>query len=140
MKLVTKYVSDDGVEHSTPERCHSYDGMFHAVQGSLSALPDVPDLESSQYYQHDRENCLQAKRQLFAIAKNEFHWCPEAFIYGADNTHPRSLVGRLIDDSGIRCLQRAWGRMCCIDWDTFREYQQPYFAAHPNEATECVNP
>jgi hypothetical protein len=44
-----------------------------------------------------------------------------------------SFAGRLASE-GPDCFARAWNRLCSINWDNFREYDQPYFAMNPDEA------
>jgi hypothetical protein len=44
-----------------------------------------------------------------------------------------SFAGRLASE-GPECFGRAWNRLGAINWETFREYDQPYFAMNPDKA------
>jgi hypothetical protein len=44
---------------------------------------------------------------------------------------------RILDD-GYPAIYRRWSRLMCINWDNFREYEQPYFTRNTHEATKAI--
>jgi hypothetical protein len=58
--------------------------------------------------------------------------------FDADAVHPFSIVGRVLDDcGGPICV--AWNRLGCYDFDKGRQYDQPYYVNHPNQATLLID-
>jgi len=75
------------------------------------------------------------KRELFALLVEEYgKTYPIWRELNADDVHPMSYVGRVIDDCGGP-LAKAWRMLADYDFSTGRKYSQPYFALQPNEAT-----
>lgn len=137
MKTKTIYEAEDGSRFESKKACEEYEGELRKYQKAMLPLEPRPELSGEQYFQHDREICLKAKRDVIALAKNTVK--DKIWDNPPDEIHPMSFAGRLIDDCGHAALRHAWGRFCSIDFSTGREYQQPYFTLHPEEATERIN-
>lgn len=136
-ETVTKYTTSDGTIFYDEDKATKHEFEYAGVRAVMVQLPEV-DLASNEFKQHDIETAKRVKRELFALVLSMYgesypHWR----AWKGDDVHPRSVVGRVLDDSGGP-LSAAWGRLCRIDFSTGREYQQPYFVAHPSEATKEV--
>ena len=125
---VTEFVAVDGARFKDRDRCVEYEAELAAVAPFLAMLPET-DLNHGIYAQHEAEPLREAKRGLYAlvVGKNQ----------DADKVHVCSTVGRVMDDSGLGPLSKAWTRLAFFNFDLGREYDQPYFANHPDEATEA---
>jgi hypothetical protein len=44
-----------------------------------------------------------------------------------------SYAGRVINDTAPNFVYKAWYRFMCLD-DQLREWGQPYYASHPEDA------
>ncbi len=140
MKEIIKYVADDGLEFDDRAKCESYEAICARVQSLMSRLPAKPELpgcgfeNGGGYVQHDPEVARAVRRGLLEIA-NEImphHWFTQSI---EDETVHPSWPGRMIGEMSERCLSSAWQRFMCMTPD-FREYGQPYFASHPQEAKD----
>lgn len=136
MKQVMVFQAPDGARFDDPDKCREHEALLAEVEAAVAPLgPDRP-VHGAVYRQRDRAACLQAKRNLLAIVRRKFS--PATFPvlqHPDDDIHPMSSVGRIIDDTGGP-LCKAWNRLMRINWDNFREYEQPYFALNPDKATE----
>lgn len=139
MKIRTVYEADDGSVHQTEEACRKYERHMRVCQRADLLIGERVSLSGGQWVQRSQHACLAAKRLLVELCREL--WSAETFPVlqnDADHIHPRSGLGRIIDDGAPCCLQRAWGRLSCINWDSYREYDQPYFALNEDQATEEV--
>lgn len=135
MKALMIYESSDGCRFNTADDCLKYEQIAAAVADAMTPLGKRESLGNGKWIQHERDNCLQAKRGLVAICRMVFKGRDfPVFNNDPDEIHPCSAAGRIINDCGPNCLDRAWNRLMCINWDNFREYDQPFFALHPEEA------
>lgn len=135
MKAVTQYQASDGSQFRTVEECESYERLQEQVLKAMEPLGAKPIIGHGKWVQHSPEACIQAKRNLVAIAKEQFKSGGYPVLKNnPDDIHPSSILGRIIDDSGIHCLNEAWYRLMCINFDNYREYDQPFFANNPNQA------
>jgi hypothetical protein len=138
MKAITKFVSDDGLEFTDEGKCVSYEALCKEVSEVMSKLSPRPILpgcgfeNGDGYIQHDPEAALAAKVAILKIANGIFphKWFDQSM---ADDRVDPSWAGRLIGDFWQKCLYQAWQRFQCMD-KQFREYGQPYFALHPEQA------
>jgi hypothetical protein len=138
IEQVTEYVACDGERFRDRAMCEKHEAMVLRINPIMDRLPKT-HLEVGTYLQHDREVLRQVKRNLFAIAMEEFgDRYPKWKAFDADTVHPLSIVGRVLDDSGGP-MNSAWARLACFDFDSGREYDQPYYVTHPGEAKEAVS-
>jgi hypothetical protein len=133
MKAVTMYEASDGARFNTAEACVLHEARVVAVAQAMRPLGEERNLASHEFIQRSGAVCLQVKRALIEIAKNDYP--PKdypIFQHDADAIHPCSGAGRIITDSDGP-LARAWCRLMRINWENFREYQQPFFALNPDK-------
>lgn len=135
MKAVTIYEASDGQRFNDPEKCQQYEVLIVSVAAAMAPLGKSPDLGHGCSVQHDRMACLSAKRGLVELARTLYP--PEkwpVFQHDADEIHPWGGAGRVLTDGAPECLSMAWNRLMRINWDNYREYDQPYFAMNPDKA------
>jgi hypothetical protein len=133
MKAVTVYEAADGSRWNTPDACMRRDQDILEVAKAMLPLGQERSLESHEYIQRSGAVCLQVKRDLIEIAKKSYP--PKdypVFQNDPDAIHPWSNAGRVISDTDGP-LSTAWRRLMLINWENFREYQQPYFALNPDK-------
>lgn len=135
MRQVTKYRAEDGTLWETAERAIHRDHLLLEIAAALEPLGAEPEdiSNGNGYVQHVREAVLAAKRALLVLGKRETGH--EVFNWPAEQVHNRSIVGRILDDSDIKPLGRAWWRIMCID-ERDREWGQPFFAANPEKGEQ----
>ena len=140
MKAITKYQAADGAEFATESKCAAYEALCSEVAQVVAALPTLPEddgcdfVNGHGYIQHDADTFRRAREALLKIAQREcpHHWIDDSLAKG-DEVHA-SWAGRIIGDSS-RPLYSAWNRIACTD-KQFREWGQPYYAEHPEQAPE----
>jgi hypothetical protein len=144
MKAVTKYIADDGLEFSEERACVSYEALcleVAEIMGRLAPRPNLPSCSfenGAGYIQHDPKVAREAKVAILKIANGIFphKWFDQSI---EDATVDSSWAGRLISEFSQKCVYKAWDRFQCMD-KQFREFGQPYFALHPEQAQDvCFN-
>jgi len=144
MRVVQKYIADDGLEFSDEAACARYESVCAEVEQIMATLAAVPDLPSCEfangagYLQHDPATAKAARTALLAIANRimPHKWFEQSIT--DESVHP-SWAGRLIGEMNEKCMWKAWRRFECMTPD-FREFGQSYFVSHPGEAKDvCLN-
>lgn len=139
MKTITKYVAYTGAEFTSETECLAHEAKSKAADAIVAQLVPRPkgsscDFENgSGFIQQESKTFFKVRRELLELAKTEtnMEWIQQSI--DDPTVHP-SWAGRIISESDNTQLARAWYRICCIDKD-FREWGQPYYADHPEEAT-----
>jgi len=138
MKVKTVYEADDGRKFDDEFECFEHEQWCNRIKAAV-CLPEIPHLDNMHYYQHSIEDVRTTRRRLFKLYLERYgDSFPEHKKLDPDKVHPSSAVGRVLDDASGP-LGRAWDRLTCINMDTGREYNQPYFVQHPQEAPDAVN-
>lgn len=135
MQAVTMYRANDGSLWKNESDAANRDSIAQEVALAMEYLPKRPkEFGEGEYIQHSRPALIHCKTVLFEIAKagplkwwidsqkNEHKQTEKHLI---EVTHP-SWFGRMLD-GGCDPLERAYGRLCCIDSED-REWEQPYYA------------
>lgn len=129
MKIIQKYVADDGTEFAEQSQCITYEKQCAMIDVAMSSIPEPPE-HSEQFIQLDRRTVRDAMKSMLMIALDiwqEADWVKRA-LHAGDELPMLSGIGRWIDDSGHGAFRRAWYRFNCIDNLNYRMWQQPYFA------------
>jgi hypothetical protein len=135
IEQVIEYVADDGRRFSQKQVCEDYEREFAEVTSIMKTLP-VPDLRHGEFVRVEKTLLLNVRRCLWKLIVNKYGdaW-PEWKTWNADDVHPMSIVGRVLDDCDFP-IERAWRRLACFDFDNGRICEQPYFVLHPEYAKE----
>lgn len=138
VERIMKYLAADGSEWREFAQAQRREELVDEVNAAMAGLPDI-EVQSDEYYQHDREVLFDARRKLFELAKREhLQSYPAILQANADDVHPMSGVGRILSDCNGP-IPQAWNRFGRICFETFREYDQPYRVSHPSTATKQLN-
>ena len=143
MEVVTKYRANDGSEWASADEAIAREQQILMVNEAMRPLGERPDDEGCRFSngegfrRHSLARVRQAKAALIALTRPHVSaWMDgQEKGYGRDmmDVHPSWFLRML--DGASRPLERAWGRLSCID-DEGREWGQPYFASNPQEATQ----
>ncbi len=135
--LIPGYKTSDGTRFFSSEQAVAYERELDSVAWIAARIPDSK-LKHGKYKQHDRQQLLQIKRDLWplVLAKvNAAEHYPEWLKKHPDDVHPSSGVGRVLDDTGGP-VARAWQKLARFNFELGREYDQPYYANNPEKAEE----
>ena len=138
MKTKVYWIADDGGECETEQKARKRNALLRDIQSAMSPLgTKVKDRHCSfanggGYRQHRLIDVLKAKTSFIDIAKREVPH--KIWNNKAEDIHPMSFAGRLLDDCSPT-LYEAWHRFMCID-DTGKEWGQPYYALNPEKGTQ----
>ena len=129
MKKITQYKSDDGLIFNSGEECLKYESILKEVNDFLKQFPNPDDYDLSGgkgYIQHKPGTYAIMEDKLVELSNKYLIWDEKFTKFGY-------YLGRVLDDSGIKCLNRLSYRLMCIKDD--KEYDQPYFATNSHLAT-----
>jgi hypothetical protein len=128
-RAITKYVASDGSEWSHSDHAEERDQLCATVSEIMAPLGERPKLDEEHYHQHDPEVVIACRVAILKVCRKLYPTFKVFYHEPLSEVHPRSVVGRLLDDCGGP-LNTAWGRFMCTD-DQGREWQQPYYVANP---------
>ena len=134
-ETVTEYVAKDGTRFKDAILAQAYEDELTKVEPILAIIPDSK-VEGGFYVQHNVAFLRTIKRRLWEVVLSKYGKSyPKWKEKDADEVSPFSMVGRVLDDCGGP-IANAWGKLMRFNFDNGREYEQPYFALNPNEATK----
>jgi hypothetical protein len=133
----TVYTTSDGSRFDEPQRAEKYQTISKRLDAILDQLKPVPSsFNNGDWVQQHGMVAERVASQILGILSEKYpgqKWIAQTIEKGLREAHP-SWVGRLISDGDNKAENRAWGRICRINWQTYREYNQPYFADRPEKA------
>lgn len=132
-EIITFWVASDGSRHKTEEACLAREQLLRDIEAAMQPMGTRTNLDSHMFIQHTKETLFQVRRNLLKLIRPLCDWeslknCPD------DDVHPSGGVGRFLDDVGGP-LSYAWWRLRCSNFDSGREYEQPFFALNEHEFT-----
>jgi hypothetical protein len=143
MKQITKYAAADGAEFTSADACIAYEALVAEIAEIMRTLPARPRDDGCRFsnghgcIQHDPAQLAVVRVALLRIGlryvgdhPNSPKWLQQSI--DDPTVHP-GWAGRLMDDAAPRPLSAAWYRFMCIDGQG-REWGQPYYADHPDQA------
>jgi len=141
METITKYKAFDGREFIDADECAKYEAVSERIINTVAQLGEQPELpgcgfaNGDGYLQHEEETFMRVRNGLCEIAYeiSPHRWFKETIEKGLE-AH-ESWAGRIISEIGNRSLDKAWHRIACTD-SQFREWGQPYYASHPEQAKQ----
>lgn len=132
---VTRYTARDGAVFYDPRKADEYERELDQIEPIMSRLP-ANEVPGGKYIQHDPATLRSIKADLFKlVVRKHGESFPEWKKWKADEVHPLSIVGRVLDDCGGP-LSHAWSKLARFNFNLGREYEQPYFAMNPDKAVE----
>ena len=143
MKAITMFEANDGSRWDNAEQALEREALIGRVEWATLPLGEMPKLpgcgfeNGGGFKRHKPKDVDEAKRRLIELTRPLLaSWFETQTQMGRDNfmdTHPSWFL-RLLDGSAPP-LEMAWRRITCIDKES-REWGQPYYATHPNEAKQ----
>jgi hypothetical protein len=149
MKVITKYVADDGREFTSVIQCENYEAREAVIKARLDEAlrllaPRPTNIEFTNgkgYLQHDLASVLLVREEVCKLANEAMphKWFTDAIESGF-GTH-WSWPARLIDEMDCKPLRDASHRLYCTD-PHGREWGQPFYAMNEGKGAEhvCLNP
>lgn len=136
MKIITKFVADDGTEFPEEAKAEAHDKLIKRVELVMRPMGKIIEdyncdfSNGSGYIQHDISTVFDVRVALLEIANSIYHhkWLLDA------KSHP-SWAGRIISECCPNVVYGAWPRICCVDVKG-REWGQPFFALNPDKGTQ----
>ena len=139
MQIITKYKANDGREFTDDKKCVIHELNCECAERIMSELPSTPNScefkNGSGYVQHDSQELLNTRNAFlgFVMRYSDHKWIRESIEKGFD-ADP-SWAGKIISECAPNIIYKHWARFMCID-KKFREWGQPYYSAHPDEAKQ----
>lgn len=131
MQEITKWRTEDGKVFDTPEEAQAHETLVGRVKEITAALGERNRsiLNGQGYVQHDPKIVRKVRKSFYQLALEQ-----QGFDKAEADEHiPNEyLIGRYLNDSNSY-LYDVWCRLQCID-TLGREFDQPYYALHPEKA------
>lgn len=135
MEEITIYKTQDGSRFDKKEDAIKYEKLCHKCDEINSRFVNINhELDSKEFIQQNPA----IVKALFAefmdiVAEAIPDHAQFAKECGAGIRHI-SHIWRIISDYNVKCLDKLMYRFDCINFDTGKEFQQPYLTAHQDEA------
>lgn len=134
IKTIQQFTCSDGAKFLDKDEAEKHEAEYQLVKPILDRFPKGPNLERGTYRQHNIETLRQLKRDLFKLVLGKVgDDFPKWKGVNPDDVRPDSVVGRVMSDYGGP-IASAWCNLGVFNFTLGREYDQPYFANHPEEA------
>jgi hypothetical protein len=135
MKTITVYEAE-GKRFDREEDARAYEHLSQRVSKVMSALkPRTEEVEEGlAYVEHDKEELNIVLSLLMGICGEVIPSYKKWFDQVAKGQRHISHAGRIISECDYPVIRNAFFRFMCTDFVTGYEFQQPYFAAHTEEA------
>lgn len=135
MKTITVY-EVEGKRFDREEDAQAYEHLYQRVRKVMSLLkPRTQEVEDCLVYlEHGKEELNTALKLLMGICGEVIPSWKEWFDQVAKGERHISHAGRIISECDYPIIRNEFFRFMCIDFETGYEFQQPYFASHPEEA------
>lgn len=126
MVEIVKYKAIDGKVFDNKSKCEKYEVIAEQVMDFVIALPLKGIINSDGYIQHKAGTKERVKKELIRLANEWFTEKFEDFNYA---------LGRYIDDTNMKCLNRLMNIYMCTD-DGEKQWNQPFFANNPGKGVD----
>lgn len=139
MKKIEIYQCEDGTRFDKENEALEYESYAARAKEIESRLVNIGrELNGNEYIQQDPAVVKKAKYDFLTLVAERLPEWKDWATQCRDGIRHISHIGRVISDYGIRWMRHLDFRLSCID-ESGREYQQPYYKNHPEEATKRVN-
>jgi len=142
MRTITRYLADDGFEFDSEEQCLMHEAFTKQEAEVIALLPPKhPHLDKKEsgtvFFQHDVDLASAAHIEILTLFADRFDTLlgdilETFYTYQrllSEFNHPR------INKETIKFMSR----LDSMDIQG-REWEQPYYACHPNERAKQINP
>ncbi len=128
MKPITVFVADDGTRFNTADAAIAHERLCVRCR-EIEALLGPHPTDSGERIKHPR---LAAYREAVVTLCCELFPRESVFTHPAAAIHPFSYAARFLSDAAPSPVSHLWYRLMCVGDDGY-EYEQPFFALHPDE-------
>lgn len=131
---VIRYKAKDGSEWETEAKADTRDALIAECEAAHAILGPPRQLGPDDFIEHPADAMAAFIAAVQALARKHTAWYDGWAKWSADTVaHPRSIIGRIIDDGNVEPLRKLWWRYGTIHGT--REYQQPFFAIQAEESS-----
>lgn len=141
------YRAFDGTRFETEKECLGHEDLLTKLVSIFLLIQPLPKNDGSNfangkgYIQHTHSRLQEYASALCALALlymgKEDRFRNPIIKFGRNITSVDvSIPGRWVFEFCPGPLRGAFVRLCCVDYSTYREYGQPYYAAHPYQAVQ----
>lgn len=109
MKLIEKYVANDGTEFSSAEKCLAHEALCAEIDAVMARLPQIPVADHCEF--ENGHGYIQHSEDVFWPVRDEL----------------LRIGNRLFPP-----LYKAWYRIMCV-YKSLREWGQLYFVNNPDK-------
>ena len=136
------YQCDDGTRFNRILDAQKYDKYYnklHFVEESLlGERPDDVD-KGRTSIEHSVEDVIEYRKEICRIAGEYIPEYEKMLNECGEGTRDISHAERIVSDYNVQMLSAAFFRLSCINKETGIEYQQPFYAIHPEKWEEYYN-
>lgn len=139
-ETMTYFVTGDGQRFTDAAAAARHEVLVAEVAEIMAPLGDVPDgtnfTNGHGHIPHTAAALETVRRAVAAIGKRERPSWEGWDAFAEGNCHI-SWPARMVDNGGPSELRTVIHRLYCTD-DQGREWGQPYFASHPDRASDMA--
>lgn len=138
MSEITLWQASDGKRFLDERQCEKYEELIAKIMATMAELPprptDIEFLNGKGFVEHQPNLAKMARRSLLFLTAT-LTTDNRRIIEGikTDTLHP-SFIGVVISELDMPALEGAWDRFMCMSKDFSKEYGQPYYRDHEDEA------
>jgi len=135
MKEIIIYEAKDGTRFDKKAEAEKYESMLLKISEAEKKYIGKrrEDVERGlACSEHKPEDVNALKKELCEIAAYFIPSSKKLFLECGNGTRHISHAQRIVSDACIPALETAFYRLNCINAETGKEYEQPYYALHPD--------
>lgn len=134
METIQKYRAFDGKIFDSIEDCKKYEDIAIEVKNFLASIEDSEKYNEGCNFSNGN-GFIQHPQGTYKIIENKLvELSNKYFKQDKPFTQFNYYLGRIIDDSNMKCLNKLSYKLMCTDSQE-REFGQPYYTSHPEQAT-----
>ena len=142
IRTVVVYQCEDGTRFNRISDAQKYDKYYnklHFVEESLLGKRSDDVEEGLASMEHPVEKVVAYRKEICRLAGEYIPVYKKMFSECGEGIRHISHAERIVSDSDNQMLNVAFYRLSCINQETGVEYQQPFFANHPEKWEEHYN-
>lgn len=140
MKTIIVYQTDDGCRFDKFEAAIKYEKLCKKCDEINNQFINIGrDLNYNEYIQQDIHKVNDLFKEFMNIVSEAIPSCSKMAQECSEGIRHKSHIYRIISDYNIKCLNTLMCRFECISFENGKEFQQPYFVTHQEEATIKAN-
>lgn len=140
MKTIIVYQTDDGCRFDKFEAAIKYEKLCNKCEEINNKFINIGhDLEYNEYIQQDIHKVNDLFKEFMNIVSEAIPSHSKMAQECSEGIRHKSHIYRIISDYNIKCLNILMCRFERISFENGKEFQQPYFVTHQEEATIQVN-